>query len=76
MGGSFFLFRRWVQGLASQLTEKSYVVTDDFLERELAVKLAVEVRKAWSAGRLTTGKLGGGRTGKNTRCERTCTTMC
>ena len=45
------------------------VITDDFLERELAVQLAVEVRRAWKQGHLTAGKLGGGRVGKNTRYE-------
>lgn len=57
----------WVQNLANQLKQRYYFVSDDFLERELSVKLAVEVRKAWRDGRLQSGKLGGGRTGQNTK---------
>ena len=57
----------WVRGMADDLEGKHYTVMDDFLERELAVKLAVEVRKAWREGRLVSGQLAGGRSGQNKR---------
>lgn len=59
--------KTWVQSLASDLTQHNFVVTDNFLERDMAVKLAVEVRKAWKHGKLETGVLAGGRSGKLTR---------
>eukprot|EP00041_Stephanoeca_diplocostata_P016604 m.328050 g.328050 ORF g.328050 m.328050 type:complete len:795 (+) comp20423_c0_seq1:157-2541(+) len=59
--------KAWVQSLAGDLTQHNFVVTDNFLERDMAVKLAVEVRKAWKNGKLETGMLAGGRSGKLTK---------
>jgi hypothetical protein len=57
----------WIQNFATQLETQSYFIADDFMEKSLSLKLAVEVKKAWRAGKLDSGKLGGGLTGKNTR---------
>eukprot|EP00040_Diaphanoeca_grandis_P013923 m.70350 g.70350 ORF g.70350 m.70350 type:complete len:471 (-) comp24212_c1_seq2:15-1427(-) len=55
----------WVEGLANKLKEDSFVLADDFLEKMLAIKIAVEVKKAWKSGRLESGELAGGRSGAN-----------
>eukprot|EP00039_Didymoeca_costata_P024582 m.10738 g.10738 ORF g.10738 m.10738 type:complete len:576 (-) comp4313_c0_seq1:47-1774(-) len=56
-----------VEGLARDLTEKKFCLYPDFLGRAESVKLAVEVKQAWRKGKLKSGKLAGGRSGKNTR---------
>eukprot|EP00055_Hartaetosiga_balthica_P014954 m.85288 g.85288 ORF g.85288 m.85288 type:complete len:411 (-) comp8737_c0_seq2:185-1417(-) len=58
---------QFVKGLVADLLRKNYVVIPRVLGLEAARELAQEVKNAHAAGKLKSGELAGGRTGKNTK---------